>query len=329
MRIARAKQNKIKWLTFFVVFSLSLMIGGFYGSTQTASAAPDAQATNQGMAYAGSQACIQCHGAIHDVWVATRHALAFSAPIFQQDWNEVGKQTSCLECHTTGYDEDTGSYAEEGVSCEACHGPFQTDHPAKLMPITPDEELCGTCHTSTTNEWMASPHREPNVTCQACHNPHSQTPKAESVTALCGNCHKERGDSFTHSTHAGAGLECSNCHMYTSPRTEDAIMGLVPTGHTFTVGSEACIGCHQDTVHTRDEILKLSGEVEELTTVDTETLEQKVTQQEEEITRLESTSSVRLYVGLAQGAIIGLITGGVAAWVISRGIKVIEVEEDE
>jgi TolA-binding protein len=117
--------------------------------------------------------------------------------------------------------------------------------------------------------------------------------------------------------------------MYTSPRSDDAIMGLVPTGHTFTVGSEACIGCHQDTVHTRDEILKLSGEVENLTAADTQSLEQQVTQQEEEISRLESQSTVRLYVGLAQGAIVGLITGGVAAWVISRGIRVVEVREED
>jgi hypothetical protein len=329
MSVTRAKHEKIKWLTFFIVFMISLIVGGIYGTTRSANAAPESEVAKQEEAYAGSQACTQCHGAIHDAWVSTRHAQAFSAPIFQQDWKELGQQISCLECHTTGYNEDTGSYAEEGVSCESCHGPFQPNHPAQPMPITPNEELCGTCHKSTTDEWMASPHREPNVTCQACHNPHSQTPKANSVTELCGNCHKERGDSFTHGTHAEAGLECSNCHMYTAPRTDDAIMGLVPTGHTFTVGSEACIGCHQDTVHTRDEILKLSGEVEQLTNVDTETLEQKVTQQGEEISRLESQSTVRLYVGLAQGAIVGLITGGVAAWVISRGIRVIEVREED
>lgn len=329
MSITRAKHNKIKGLTFLIVLITSLVIGGVYGSARSVNAAPANVPVNQSEDYAGSEACTECHGAIHDAWVSTRHAQAFSAPIFQQDWQEVGQQTSCLECHTTGYDEDTGTFAEEGVTCEACHGALQPNHPEQLMPITPNEELCGTCHQSTTNEWMASPHREANVTCQACHNPHSQTPKAETVTALCSNCHKERGDSFTHGTHAGAGLECSNCHMYTAPRTEDAIMGLVPTGHTFTVGSEACIGCHQDTVHTRDEIIKLTGEVEELTTLDTETLEQKVTQQEEEISRLESQSTVRLYVGLAQGAIVGLITGGVAAWVISRGIRVIEVREED
>ena len=30
---------------------------------------------------------------------------------------------SCMKCHTTGYDEATGKYSEEGVTCEACHGP--------------------------------------------------------------------------------------------------------------------------------------------------------------------------------------------------------------
>jgi hypothetical protein len=117
--------------------------------------------------------------------------------------------------------------------------------------------------------------------------------------------------------------------MYTSPRTEDPIMGLVPTGHTFSVGSEACIGCHQDTVHTRDEIIALSGEVQELAALDADTLHQQVTAQQEIIDTLEAQSSIRLYVGLAQGAIVGLITGGAAAWVVSKGIRIVEVEQDD
>jgi predicted CXXCH cytochrome family protein len=196
------------------------------------------------------------------------------------------------------------------------------------MPLTPDAELCSTCHKTTTDEWHASPHSAANIQCQACHNPHSQTPRAETVTELCTNCHKDMGDSFTHGTHANAGLECSNCHMYTSPRTEDPIMGLVPTGHTFTVGSEACIGCHQDTVHTRDTIVKLSGEAVEAPEVSLESLKMTVSEQETAIEELKAQSSVRLYTGLAQGAIIGLITGGVAAWVVSRRIRVVEVEEE-
>jgi formate-dependent nitrite reductase cytochrome c552 subunit len=134
-------------------------------------------------------------------------------------------------------------------------------------------------------------------------------------------------DSFAHGTHAEAGLECSNCHMYTAPREGDPIMGLVPTGHTFTVGSETCIGCHQDTVHTRDTIVRLTGQVEGVPEVDTESLEQQISAQEMAIQELEAQNSIRLYSGLVQGAIVGLITGGVAAWVVSRRIRL--VEEDE
>jgi hypothetical protein len=117
--------------------------------------------------------------------------------------------------------------------------------------------------------------------------------------------------------------------MYTSPRTGDPISGLVPTGHTFTVGSEACIGCHQDTVHTRDEIVKLTGEVAQLGTADIETLQQTVSEHEQTIAGLKTQSTVRLYTGLAQGAIVGLVIGGVVAWVVSKGLKVVPEEEDE
>ncbi len=104
---------------------------------------------------------------------------------------------------------------------------------------------------------------------------------------------------------------------------------MVPTGHTFTVGSEACIGCHQDTVHTRDVILELSGEVETLKDLDTDQLRQLVQEQEQQIGDLEDRASVRLYTGLAQGAIVGLATGAVAAWIVSRNLELVEIEGDE
>ncbi len=329
MKILKVIRKKRAWVVFGIVFSLSFFIGGLLSVTQPATAAPAPAPAYQVPGYAGSQSCAQCHENIYTAWQDTRHALAFSAPIFQRDWTQLGSQVSCLECHTTGFDTATGLYAEEGVTCEACHGPFQPDHPEKPMPITPNADLCGTCHKTTTDEWHASVHGLEGIQCQACHNPHSQTPKAESVTELCTTCHQERGGSFTHSTHANAGLECSNCHMYTSPRTNDPIEGLVPTGHTFSVGSDACIACHQDTVHTRDEIVKLTGEVASLNAEDAATLQQQVQTQQQQITELKSQSTNRLYIGLAQGAIVGLMIGGAAAWVVSRGITVVEAKEDE
>ncbi len=329
MKLIDHSRKHRAWLTFGLVFSICAIAGALLAVIQPAAAAPVAAPENQVQGYAGSQSCAQCHKDIHDEWLGTRHAQAFSAPIFQRDWTQLGSQVSCLECHTTGFNASSGKYAEAGVTCEACHGPFQPDHPEQPMPITPNADLCGTCHKSTTDEWRASIHGQKGIQCQSCHNPHSQNPKADTVTALCTTCHQERGGSFTHSTHANAGLECSNCHMFTTPRTSDPIQGLVPTGHTFSVGSDACIACHQDTVHTRDEIVKLTGEVAQLSTVDTATLEQQVQDQAGLIKDLKAQSTNRLYIGLVQGAIVGILTGGAAAWVVSRGIRVVEVKEDE
>ena len=328
MKLQEFYRKHQTWLIFSLVFLVCLGLGALISQVQPAAAAPAAQAT-QPQSYAGSSACAMCHEDLHTEWMTTRHAQAFSAPIFQRDWTELGKQTSCLECHTTGFNAVTGAYAEEGVTCESCHGPFQPNHPAEPMPFTPNAELCSQCHKGTVDEWLASPHAKANVQCQACHNPHNQTPMAATVTELCSNCHKERGDSFTHGTHASSGLECSNCHMYTAPRTEDPIMGLAATGHTFSVGSDACVGCHQETVHTRNEIIKLTGEVEAAGKVDTASLEQTIVKQEEDIANLEVQNSSRLYIGLVQGAIVGLITGGAAAWVVSRGIRIVEIKQDE
>jgi predicted CXXCH cytochrome family protein len=329
MEKLKALQKHRSWLVFCFVFSICAITGALLAVTHPVTAAPATGPAQQVAGYAGSQSCAQCHQDIHSAWQGTRHAQAFTAPIFQRDWTQLGSQVSCLECHTTGYDTATGKYAEAGVTCEACHGPFQPDHPNQPMPITPNADLCGKCHKTTTDEWRASVHGQQGIQCEACHNPHSQTPKAASVTELCTTCHKDRGTSFTHSTHANAGLECSNCHMFTSPRTNDPIQGLVPTGHTFTVGSDACIACHQDTVHSRNEILKLSGEVSQLQSANTATLEQQVQTQQQQIGDLKAQSANRLYIGLAQGAIVGLLTGGAAAWVVSRGIRVVEVKEDE
>jgi predicted CXXCH cytochrome family protein len=312
-------------LAFGLVLGVSLMWGA--ASTPAAASAPAAPPAQVG-GYVGPDRCAACHEDIHSDWVVSRHARAFSSPIFQQNWEQVGQEFDCLSCHTTGYDPAVNTYALEGVTCESCHGPMTQGHPTEPMPIQADAELCATCHETTTNEWRASRHGQVGIQCESCHNPHSQQPLADTVDSLCTNCHQERGETFTHSTHANAGLECSNCHMFTDPRVGPPVGGLSPTGHTFAVGSEACIGCHQDTVHTRNTILSLSGEVSELSQLDPDQLRAQVAEQTQQIADLETRSDSRLYVGLAQGAIIGLPTGAVAAWVVSRSLRVVETEDD-
>lgn len=319
-RSARARWSA---LAFAMMFSVSLAVGAL-SSLPVESASAQTNLVPAGQ-QAVSQVCSSCHADVYDHWKTTLHAQAYSSPIFQKDWKDNNSRAACLECHTSGFNPVTGLYVEQGVTCVACHGTYQPGHPETPMPVKPDADLCSTCHKTTTDEWRASRHGQMGIDCQACHDPHAQTPKAESVTVLCSNCHRDPGNSFTHSSHANAGLECSNCHMYTAPRTMSPIGGLVATGHTFSVGSDACIGCHQDTVHTRDNLVRLTGELQEAEVVTIESLKQQVQQQQQTIDRLETTSTVRLYTGLVQGALVGLITGGVAAWVVSRRIRVVEV----
>ena len=58
-----------------------------------------------------------------------------------------------------------------------------------------------------------------------------------------------------------------------------------------------------------------------------EELQRKIQENEQTIQTLQTQNNVRLYTGLIQGAIIGLITGGVAAWIVSKRIRLVEVEE--
>jgi predicted CXXCH cytochrome family protein len=331
-RIPRPNLPRQAVLAFTAPFLAFALMGAAWGLAATPAFAQEPTPTPGEpleKTYAGPDYCATCHTDIHTEWETTRHAQAFSSPIFQQNWEELGSEFACLECHTTGYDSETSSYTAEGVTCESCHGPYVIGHPEKPMPFNPDAALCATCHTTTTNEWMASPHGAAGVDCQSCHNPHSQVPKAESVSALCTNCHSDPGQGFAHSTHANSGLECSNCHMYTAPTDAPPIGGLVPTGHTFTVGSEACINCHQDTVHTRDTIIALTGGAAPPQGKTPAELEAEITDLAAVNEQLQASTTSNLYAGLVQGAIIGLVIGGTGAWIVSRRLKIVDLEDEE
>lgn len=123
--------------------------------------------------YIGNTKCKMCHnspktGKIHDIWAKTKHATAF-ATLASEESKKIAKEMKitdaqkdgkCLICHVAGYGQPNGDkYSlEEGVSCEACHGPgevYYKNHMkekdrelalASGFVPQPDEKLCVTCH---------------------------------------------------------------------------------------------------------------------------------------------------------------------------------------
>ncbi|MFC2030759.1 multiheme c-type cytochrome, partial [Chloroflexota bacterium] len=77
-------------------------------------------------------------------------------PYHPDDWRDRPYDEHCAGCHTTGFDAASGMWAEDGVQCEACHGPglehvaLAGDRAQILNPalLTFDEqtEICGQCH---------------------------------------------------------------------------------------------------------------------------------------------------------------------------------------
>jgi len=72
------------------------------------------------------------------------------------DWQERPYAKQCAGCHTTGFGAASGKWVEEGVQCEACHGPglehvalagdpAHIINPANLT-FDGQTEICGQCH---------------------------------------------------------------------------------------------------------------------------------------------------------------------------------------
>lgn len=108
--------------------------------------------------FVGSKYCIGCHGATHPGTVETWRESKMTST-YERIINEPVKD-NCLPCHSTGLNSETGHYVEEGVGCEACHGPGReavrlvlagkTDEHKKMIQIDENSEPA----------------------CQRCHNPH-------------------------------------------------------------------------------------------------------------------------------------------------------------
>jgi len=155
------------------------------------------------------------------------------------------KPYDCGTCHTTGYSPSgnqndmpgmIGTWAEDGVQCEECHGPGSqhVNHPMSFgMEIDRDAESCGTCHSrGAVEEVNASggfiKHHEQYeelfqskhavIDCVQCHDPHVGVVQLReaglpTVRTTCENCHFQEEKVQNNDIHGRINVKCIDCHM--------------------------------------------------------------------------------------------------------------------
>ena len=176
---------------------------------------------------------------------ATQYNLENKTLKMGDDWvpYHAGEEVTndCGSCHTTGYipegNQDglpglIGTWAEDGIGCEECHGPGSNhvNDPYQVSAtINRDSESCGQCHslgdvteieasdgfidhTQQYDELFASKKRV--MRCVDCHNPHETVKHASGGLAIksdCESCHFENDtyQKITDRRHA----KCVDCHI--------------------------------------------------------------------------------------------------------------------
>jgi hypothetical protein len=160
---------------------------------------------------------------------------------------------SCFGCHTTGARLGStlqlSSY-EDGVQCEACHGPGGAHVDAvargKVVPgairrlkgMTPQEsnEFCGACHRTWEAVMMMGIKGINNARFPAYRLTNSACFSLDDARISCTACHDPHGPLVTDDRYYDA--KCNACHNAAN----------VPVRKICPVGKRDCTSCHMQRV---------------------------------------------------------------------------------
>jgi len=286
--------------------------------------------------YQGPEKCAECHSVETEAWKNSPHAQAM-AHIDQSEQMACSEETeteecSCLGCHTTDFDPIDRTYAYGGVSCEACHGPYVEGHPKDgVMHLDVDSSICSDCHAETHEQWQDSLHAEAGVQCIGCHMSHSQDFRLTDE-ALCGACHRDRLEDFAHTAHESSEVGCTDCHLSATTHETAALVSIDQSigrpeapSHSFTVvSSEACVGCHGQTIHEvvpHDDLSQVAN-VQLLAMADrAPELANELQAAEETNKSLRVMTLVSLGLGMGVGGMLGIIFMLVVGYVVQGRAK--------
>jgi hypothetical protein len=330
---AFARKGWLVVLPTMVILVLALVMTGTTSaaSSDTPAAQPSVKLT-QLLFQQQEPVCQSCHPEEYEQWKNTTHAKATLDPAFQEQLSKSHNQEACLACHTTGFDSASGHFSAEGVTCEACHGPYKEGHPkAETMQLPMESDTCRMCHTNAFTEWETSQHAANNIDCYDCHKAHTQGLRIEPQEKLCAACHSDTQTEAAHSVHGISGVDCASCHMAPQMKETASANGVeVPmSNHSFAVASDVCVRCHSDSAHAAktDQALISSASQStsareaqqlELQTRRVAELEQQVNAQQKRIDDLRNIAIIGMALALGVGGFFGLVLGVGGAALLGR-----------
>lgn len=203
--------------------------------------------------------CGACHQDFVASWQSGKHAGAGQNETFLAGWEAQGQPGACLTCHAPDQAASPEARLQEGVSCQACHGPVLENHPTENMPVDTSGQVCAKCHSDPSfgDAWSSSAHYQTGMPCTTCHNPHTNSFKAapgeqgsmtENPSMLCENCHKDIAATAEHSNHADANVACVDCHL--GVKVADGSDPHKTPNHSFMPTLDTCNACHSAQMHT-------------------------------------------------------------------------------
>ena len=279
--------------------------------------------------------CADCHQDFQMSWQNGPHGHAKDDPIFVKAWTDQGKPSACLNCHVTGYDEASGTWKEDGVTCAACHIDAGGEHPKTTMSVNANPNTCGTCHTDTRfamQAWEGSTHYQAGMDCSSCHDPHNASlkitvnlkdPASKDASRLCISCHEEASMNFPYSIHAKQGVTCIDCHLEHLENADREIHSVAD--HSFKASVKTCTNCHAEQMHADGDAIS-THEAADISVVEP-VIEPTAALEMSSIVPEPTPVSPLGYAGLA--ALIGLAAGMVLAPWLERWYRLVSKKSEE
>ena len=149
----------------------------------------------------------------------------------------------CLSCHNHTRSPGWSEHTKSGVTCDTCHQSHETDHSARPLLASKQEDLCLSCHEDTRVAF-SKPYTHKTGTggmeCSSCHNPHGSMDAFSLVSnhgeGPCVSCHVEKHGPFVFEHVNGVAGDCMSCHEHHGSSN--------PRQLTRAHVSQLCLECH-------------------------------------------------------------------------------------